>query len=264
MQIYINRDGQQFGPFTIDQVNQGLASGQLLATDFAFHEGLAGWTQLSQIQGVILPGQPQQAIPAQLVSAGDPAVAEAEPIEAATAVTEPAVEATAAGSKKNLYLYIGIGVGVLVLGMSLWWFLSPPEESTSTEPKKKASPPPTPPQDESESIVSEYADAELPKSVAFGEIKLILDNNCAKCHEPDNNKVDTLLANLDTPEGLKGLEDAISNGTIKKFEPRQSEFMRRLFLEKDDSEFMPKKSDPLKDEEKKKLYKWILDGANLE
>jgi len=39
MQIYINRDGQQFGPFTIEQVNEGLAAGQLLPTDFAFFEG---------------------------------------------------------------------------------------------------------------------------------------------------------------------------------------------------------------------------------
>ena len=54
MQIYINRDGQQFGPFTIEQVNEGLAAGQLLPTDFAFFEGLPQWTPLNQIQGVVI------------------------------------------------------------------------------------------------------------------------------------------------------------------------------------------------------------------
>ena len=258
MQIYINRDGQQFGPFTIDQVNQGLASGQLLATDFAFHEGLAGWTQLSQIQGVILPGQPQQAIPAQLVSAGDPAAAEAEPIEAATAVTEPAVEATAAGSKKNLYLYIGIGVGVLVLGLGLWWFLSPVEVSTPALPEKKASPPPTPPVEETESAIPEYQEADLPQAVAVGEIRQIFDTKCIDCHKADKAKGDL---DLSTPDGIK---TAIEDQIIVAGFPDQGTLAERVHLAKDEDGFMPKDSDPLSDDDKKKIYKWILDGAKLE
>ena len=61
MQIYIYRDGQQFGPFTLDQINQGLAAGQLLPNDFAFYEGLPQWIPLSQIQGVVVPGAGAEA-----------------------------------------------------------------------------------------------------------------------------------------------------------------------------------------------------------
>ena len=68
MQIYINRDGQQFGPFTLDQVNQGLAAGQLFPNDFAYYEGLQQWTPLTQIQGVIVPGASPVAAPAPIQS----------------------------------------------------------------------------------------------------------------------------------------------------------------------------------------------------
>ena len=48
MQIHINKDEQQHGPYTLDQVNEYLAQGTLQATDPAWHEGLAGWVTLSQ------------------------------------------------------------------------------------------------------------------------------------------------------------------------------------------------------------------------
>ena len=60
MQIYINRDGQQFGPFTLDQVNQGLATGQLLPNDFALYapplSGLVFWALPASLAPVAAPG----------------------------------------------------------------------------------------------------------------------------------------------------------------------------------------------------------------
>ncbi|MGS5758424.1 DUF4339 domain-containing protein, partial [Acinetobacter baumannii] len=38
MQIYLARNNQQAGPYTLEQLNQMLASQQVLLTDLAWHE----------------------------------------------------------------------------------------------------------------------------------------------------------------------------------------------------------------------------------
>ncbi len=49
MQIYLARNNQQAGPYTLDQVNQMLASQQVLLTDLAWHEGLSEWKTLGEL-----------------------------------------------------------------------------------------------------------------------------------------------------------------------------------------------------------------------
>jgi len=49
MQITINRGGEQHGPYTVEQVKQMLASGQLTATDLAFTEGMSEWKSLGEL-----------------------------------------------------------------------------------------------------------------------------------------------------------------------------------------------------------------------
>ena len=46
MDIYINRGGQQGGPYSLDKINGGLAQGSMQSTDLAFHEGLSDWENL--------------------------------------------------------------------------------------------------------------------------------------------------------------------------------------------------------------------------
>jgi hypothetical protein len=58
MQIFVQKNGQQLGPYSFDQVNEYLAQGSLLATDPAWHDELTGWTPLNQIVGVVDPGSP--------------------------------------------------------------------------------------------------------------------------------------------------------------------------------------------------------------
>jgi hypothetical protein len=55
MEILITRDGQQFGPYTLDDVNAYLASGELNADDMAWHDGMADWLPLRSIEGVVAP-----------------------------------------------------------------------------------------------------------------------------------------------------------------------------------------------------------------
>ncbi len=54
MQIYISRDGEQNGPYSIEDVNTYLKDGTLLPTDLACQEGMDEWVPLGEIPGVIV------------------------------------------------------------------------------------------------------------------------------------------------------------------------------------------------------------------
>lgn len=72
MQIYIHRDGQDLGPYSPEQVNQMLATGELAATDQAWHEGQEEWLPLNSIAGVALasshPGRSKKGLIAGIVA----------------------------------------------------------------------------------------------------------------------------------------------------------------------------------------------------
>ena len=56
MQIYISRDGEQNGPYSIEDVNAYLKDGILLPTDLACQHGMTEWVPITQIPSVLLPG----------------------------------------------------------------------------------------------------------------------------------------------------------------------------------------------------------------
>lgn len=49
MGIFIQHNGQQTGPFTQQEIQEGLASGLYQASDLVWYEGAAGWMPLSQL-----------------------------------------------------------------------------------------------------------------------------------------------------------------------------------------------------------------------
>jgi len=49
MDIFISRDGQQYGPYSPTDCRSHFASGQLLQDDLAWHEGLNEWKSLSLV-----------------------------------------------------------------------------------------------------------------------------------------------------------------------------------------------------------------------
>jgi len=51
MNLYLSRNGQTFGPYTVDQARTFLNSKQLLETDFALIEGTSEWKLLPEILG---------------------------------------------------------------------------------------------------------------------------------------------------------------------------------------------------------------------
>lgn len=58
MQIYLARNNQQAGPYTVEQINQMLASQQVLLTDLAWHQGMAEWKALGELTEGKLEYQP--------------------------------------------------------------------------------------------------------------------------------------------------------------------------------------------------------------
>ena len=52
MQITIKRDGENHGPYPLEQVREMLANGSMQPTDLAHYEGAADWVPLHQVPGV--------------------------------------------------------------------------------------------------------------------------------------------------------------------------------------------------------------------
>lgn len=58
MQIYLARNNQQAGPYTLEQLNTMLTSGEVLLTDLMWHDGMDGWLAVGQMTGNQLVYQP--------------------------------------------------------------------------------------------------------------------------------------------------------------------------------------------------------------
>jgi len=108
MMVHVMRDGQQFGPYTLEDLNAYLAQGSLLPTDQAWWEGAPAWVPMEQVPGVQLSGMLAVAQPPGQVAAANPEVA------AVQAEAMPGV-APAAAKKKKIILIAGSVAGVAVI-----------------------------------------------------------------------------------------------------------------------------------------------------
>jgi len=88
MQIYVGKNGQQLGPFEIEEINGKIADGTFAGTDLAWYEGAAGWAALSTIPGVSSPASAGAAPASAATPAQPPApTTAAAPIPAPAPVT---------------------------------------------------------------------------------------------------------------------------------------------------------------------------------
>ena len=272
MEIYINHDGEQFGPFGIDDINTYLQDGNFSASDLAWHEGLAEWVPVSSLEGVQVPewGSAEQA--------------ESEP------VAEPVV--SGGSKKKKILIWSGVGVLVSAMIFAAVYFLVPRKGDGDTAknnpaPSKKKENDPgkgveLPTGNETNSAAKNPAPSkkkgndpgkgvELPTGnetnsavmVSYTkDIQPILQGKCVKCHgeDPAPDKIKGKL-NLTNREGIeKGGEN---KDAIKSGKPEESLIVKRVDDEKDP---MPpeNKGAPLTAEEKAKVKAWILQGAKFD
>ena len=106
--IHVMRDGQQFGPYTIEDINTYLAQGTLLPTDQAWYEGATNWMLITEVPGVV-----HGAAPAPVVAEADP-MAAANP-EVAVAEAGAAAAAVGGAKKKKLIIIGGSVAGVVAI-----------------------------------------------------------------------------------------------------------------------------------------------------
>ena len=66
MQYQVSRNGQMYGPYTLEDLQRYVASGHILYTDLARSEEMAEWLPVSQILGA----PPAYTVPSPLPSAG--------------------------------------------------------------------------------------------------------------------------------------------------------------------------------------------------
>ena len=114
--IHVMRDGQQFGPYTIEDINAYLAQGTLLPTDQAWYEGAANWMPITDVPGVV-----HGAAPAPVVAGADP-MAAANP-EVAVAEAGAAAAAVGGAKKKKLLIIGGSVAGVAAIAGVLLFVL---------------------------------------------------------------------------------------------------------------------------------------------
>ena len=63
MQIYLARNNQQAGPYSLEELNQMLATQQVLLTDLVWHQGMQEWKALGELTQGQLYYQPNQEPP---------------------------------------------------------------------------------------------------------------------------------------------------------------------------------------------------------
>lgn len=131
-QIHIARDGQKFGPFTLDQARDYVADGQLLATDMAWFEGATDWMPLHSVPGLArTPPPPPRSRPPP-----PPAPLGGQP---APFHTSPVATPTQPKPKRNPFVVgcaaIAGGFGLLLLIGSLGVLFQSPEERAKSEEK---------------------------------------------------------------------------------------------------------------------------------
>jgi hypothetical protein len=107
MQIYVGKNGQQLGPFSLEEVNRKLADGTFAGTDLAWYEGAAGWAPLSGVAGVVIP----PASPAAPTPSPTPAPVQPAPAFAPARPNAPIVQ-PAKSSTKTLSVVTWVLLGI--------------------------------------------------------------------------------------------------------------------------------------------------------
>lgn len=197
MQVHIDRNGERFGPYSLEEVNAYLANGTLLPTDLAWHDGMADWVPISQITGVtIAGGSPPPA-------AGATCPQCQAPVEASQVICmgcgtnlqsgqTPALQTTS-NSTGNKKLLIGVGtvVGVLALAAAGYFVIYP---KISGDKNKQESSDIV--ENERGSVVGEYQYKHKPEphhlfQESFTNKLVLLDNGISEFHINGKKKTES-------------------------------------------------------------------------
>ena len=95
---HVSHQGQQFGPYSVEHINQYLAQGALDASSYAWDQNANEWVEIGQLPGVILPIQQSQPAP---VAPETPVTPVTPVTPAQTVVQNQPATVTPSGEKKK-------------------------------------------------------------------------------------------------------------------------------------------------------------------
>ena len=135
MQVHIDRGGQRFGPYSVEQVNAHLADGSILPTDLGWTDGMADWVPVTQVSGVTSaeaavppppPADTGSTCPmCQAVVTADQVVCMGCGTNLKGGGNPVAQTAVKPAGNKKLMIGIGAGVGVLALAAVGYFVIYP-------------------------------------------------------------------------------------------------------------------------------------------
>lgn len=120
MQVYINREGQQYGPFTKEQVDEALAQGSLMTSDLAWHKGATQWVPLDQLLATLSSPVSETPVPVD------------NPDSHIDKNPESPKTVHAKGDRK-WHLWAGISLGIVVVFALVWFFFLKGGDTTVSE-----------------------------------------------------------------------------------------------------------------------------------
>jgi hypothetical protein len=219
MMIHISRDGEQFGPYTLEDANAFLAQGSLLATDQAWYEGAPDWMPLTGVPGI---------------QWGNPVIETAS---------------VAAGSKVKPLMVVGIAAGVLtVFGVVGWGYPGVFKKEGSSEQGK-----PEIIAENSKGESPESSASTLPSFVKTAE-PIFKKYGCYDCHHSkESNKAE---ADLDFSDRSTWAAFLSPN---QKGNPATTPLVLALTATDANGKPMPPKGDRVSDAEVEMIKNWIVE-----
>lgn len=113
MQIYLARNNQQAGPYSLEQLNQMLASQQVLLTDLVWHQGMQEWKALGELTQGKMEYQPENYV------APTPS-----PFPSSTPVSEnyqnPSIQKVSVEKKQTELASLGSRFLAKIIDLALW------------------------------------------------------------------------------------------------------------------------------------------------
>ena len=122
MNIYIHKDGTQYGPYTLEQLQEYVQQGSFTLQDLACHDG-QNWVPVAQVPGISTsaataqPAAEPQAQAKTAPSKKKSSTAQAKQTVASTAqpTQQASVQAAKSGGSKKWILFGGIGVALVAI-----------------------------------------------------------------------------------------------------------------------------------------------------
>jgi beta-lactamase regulating signal transducer with metallopeptidase domain len=127
MNIYVHKDGTQYGPYSIEQVHQYIQQGAFTLQDQACHDG-QNWVLLSQVPGLSQPASVQPQPQAQVApNAGNAQ----NKFNQSTSQAQPT---PGKGSNKKLIIWGSVGaVALIVMIVSVIFLFSGDDEENGDQ-----------------------------------------------------------------------------------------------------------------------------------